>query len=118
MDVFLENAQRIFDVARSDGSAEPSDFALLIRPDGGLHFVMDSPCMSDSTLDATAIHGGARIAYRVTRTQGGGVRVTGQNGHQACTLEQKSNHRWGGAEILRDRPVYLMTSPVTLSAGS
>ena len=47
MDPFLENAQRIFDVAKSgqDGSndGENQDFALLIRPDGVLHFVMESP---------------------------------------------------------------------------
>ena len=116
MDVFLENAQRIFDVARSDGSSEPSDFALLIRPDGGLHFVMDSPCMSDTTLDAAAIHGGARLAYRVTRTDGGGVRVTGRNGNQECTLEQRPSHYSGAAGLLRDQPFYLMTSPLTISA--
>ena len=113
MDAFLENAQRIFDVARSDGSAEPNDFALLIRPDGGLHFVMESPL----SLDAAAIHGGARIAYRVTRTSGGGVRVAGRNGNRECVLEQRSTHR-AGAEWLRDRPLYRITSPLTLSAAS
>ena len=41
MDSFLVNAQRIFDVASSASGNE--DFALLIRPDGGLHFVMESP---------------------------------------------------------------------------
>ncbi len=135
MDVFLENAQQIFDVARSGDSAEPNDFALLIRPDGGLHFVMESPL----SLEAAAIHGGARTAYRVTKTIGGGVRVVGRSGNQQCVLEQHSALApWRGgdqclsphdagsradnqrflAELLRDQPVYRINSPLTLSASS
>jgi len=34
MDSFLENAQRIFDVAASSRHEGSDDFALLIRPDG------------------------------------------------------------------------------------
>jgi hypothetical protein len=140
VDVFLENAQRIFDVARSDDGTEPNDFALLIRPDGGLHFVMESPL----SLEAAAIHGGARTAYRVTKTSGGGVRVVGRSGNQECVLEQHSalqpwqrfdgglyqsnpgqsesgvhvaNRRFS-AELLRDQPLYRITSPLTLSASS
>ena len=122
MDAFLENAQRIFDVARSDGSTEPNDFALLIRPDGGLHLVMESPL----SLEAAAIHGGARTAYRVTKTLRGGVRVTGRSGNRECVLEQRppnaltttSCHRRFTAELLRDQPLYRISSPVVLSASS
>ena len=128
MDAFLENAQRIFDVARLDDSAEPNDFALLIRPDGGLHFVMESPLPRlDSELESAAVHGAARTAYRVTRTQGGGVRVAGRDGNRECVLEQRaSRHPACGAfparrfhaELLRDQPLYRISSPLTISAAS
>lgn len=119
MDAFLDNAQRIFEVARSDDSAEPNDFALLIRLDGGLHFVMESPL----SLEAAAIHGGARIAYRVTKTSGGGVRVAGRSESQECVLEQHSRAYQNSAsrfsaELLRDQPLYRITCPLTISAAS
>src|SRR5215831_5320330 len=113
MDPFLENAQQIFDVARSGGSGETGDFALLIRPDGGLHLVMESPL----SLDAAAIYGGARTAYRVTRVSGGGVRVEGRSGSQECLIEQRAAHHTS-KELLRDQPLYWITSPLTLSAAS
>jgi hypothetical protein len=118
VDVFLENAQKIFDVARSDESTEPNDFALLIRPDGGLHFVMES---SLARLEAQSEE--APITYRVTRSNGGEVRVAGRNGEQECLLTQRAaqkpgqSHRFS-AELLRDQPLYRITSPLTLSASS
>ncbi len=126
MDAFFDNAQRLFDVARSDDSTESNDFALLIRPDGGLHFVMESPV----SLEAAAVHGGARTAYRVTKTANGTVRVTGRDGDRECTLQQygggrftehvlrdSSSHRFC-AELLRDQPFYSVLSPLELSAAS
>jgi len=123
VDAFLENAQRIFDVARSDDSAEPNDFALLIRPDGGLHFVMESPVGQEMTLESAAVHDGARIAYHVTRTTGGGVRVFGRSGNRECTLQQHAAGRRESAdrftaELLRDQPLYRISSPLTLCASS
>ena len=120
MDVFLENAQKIFDVARSDESTEPNDFALLIRPDGGLHFVMES---SLARLEAQLEDGESRIAYRVTKSNGGEVRVAGRNGDQECLLTQRAPQKPGqpgrfSAELLRDQPLYWITSPLTLSASS
>ena len=114
MDVFLENAQKIFDVARSDESTEPTDFALLIRPDGGLHFVMEP------SLEAAA---SVQIAYRVTKSGAGEVRVAGRNGDQECLLTQRASQSPGrtgrfSAELLRDQPLYWITSPLTLSASS
>jgi hypothetical protein len=132
VDVFLENAQKIFDVARSDESAQPNDFALLIRPDGGLHFVMESPSsLLEEKLDDAAVLGEARIAYRVTRSFGGEVRVAGRNGNQECLLLQHASKQAGPqasqhplpparftAELLRDQPLYWISSPLTLSAPS
>jgi hypothetical protein len=118
VDVFLENAQKIFDVARSDESTEPNDFALLIRPDGGLHFVMES---SLDRLEAKMEE--APSAYRVTRAGNGEVRVAGRNGDQECLLTQRASQKAKqpgrfSAELLRDQPLYWITSPLTLSASS
>lgn len=123
MDAFLENAQRIFDVARSDDSAEPTDFALLIRPDGGMHFIMESPASQAMSIDSAATHDGVRIAYHVTRSTGGGVRVSGRSGNRECVLAQHSSKGADStsrftAELLRDQPLYRITSPLTLCASS
>jgi len=125
VDVFLENAQKIFDVARADESTEPNDFALLIRPDGGLHFVMESSLSRlDSQLEeAASVHGEARIAYRVTKSDRGEVRVAGRDGDRECLLTQRASQNPArparfSAELLRDQPLYWISSPLTLSASS
>jgi hypothetical protein len=116
VDVFLENAQKIFDVARADESAEPNDFALLIQPDGGLYFVMES---SLARLDAQTEE--APVTYRVTKSGRGEVRVAGRYGDQECLLTQRASSKPDqperfSAELLRDQPLYWITSPLTLSA--
>jgi|SRR5579872_5865047 len=108
MDAFFENAQRIFDVARSDAASsgwdqENRDFALLIRPDGGLHFVMESPF----SLEAAAIHGGAQSAYRISRSREG-VSVQGQSAGRDCMLREHSAVH----QLLRDQPLYRVASPL------
>jgi hypothetical protein len=108
MNSLLENAERIFDVARSARSEELLDFALLITPDGGLHFVMESPF----SIEGAAIHAGAKSAYRITRN-GDGVRVQGQMAGQECLLRERNMHR----DFLRDLPLYSISSPL-LTAGT
>jgi len=103
MDVFFENAQRIFDVARAGAESEDSDFAVLIRPDGGLHFVMETPF----SLEAAAIHGGAATAYRVSRSRDG-VRVEGRSAGRDCILREQSPAK----RILCDQPLYRIASPL------
>jgi hypothetical protein len=112
VNTFLDNAQRIFDVARTGGGAESSEFALLIRPDGGLHVIMEPPV----TLEAAAIYAGASAAYHVSRSPGG-VRVTGRACGQHCVLESGNNRRVG-SELLRDQPLYRITSPLLISVAS
>jgi hypothetical protein len=104
MDVFFQNAQNIFDVARSGASDESADFALMIRPDGGLHLVMDSPL----SLEAAAVHGGARTVYRVQRFNGK-VRVTGQMPGRTCVLED-AGCKPSRPAVLRDQPLYSVVS--------
>jgi hypothetical protein len=110
MDTLLENAQRIFDVARSGGDNQ--DFALLIRPDGALHFVMESPFSTD----AAAIHAGSQTAFRITRSRGR-VRVEGRTANRDCILEERNS--WGErnprSELLRDQVLYRITSPLLTS---
>jgi hypothetical protein len=113
MDTFLENAQQIFDVARSasdrgDNEAS-SDFALLIRPDGGLHFVMESPF----SIEAAAIHAGAETAYRVTHSRDG-VRVEGRSVGRDCILQERSVRK----ALFPDQAFYRITSPLLTSSTS
>jgi hypothetical protein len=110
MDTLFENAHRIFDVARSAAAAGNQDFALLIRPDGGLHFVMESPF----SMEAVALHCGARTAYRITRS-GDGVRVDARGGGRNCVLEESSAPKAFSKEMLRDQPLYRITSPLLTS---
>jgi len=112
VDTFLLNAQHILNVAKSDSSGEHSEFALLIRPDGGIHMIMES----ELTLDAAAIATGAKTAYRVTRSRKG-VRVTGSEGDRHCQLEEGVRPRIA-AELLRDQPLYRITSPLLTSNAS
>ncbi|MDP9054453.1 MAG: hypothetical protein M3N93_09160 [Acidobacteriota bacterium] len=113
MDSFLENAHRIFEVARTAGSEQPRDFALLVKTDGGLHFLMDTPF----SLEAAAGYAGARSAYRITRSIDG-IRVQGQragrNGEsEECVLESRSVRR----DLLRDLPLYRISSPLLISGS-
>jgi hypothetical protein len=107
VNTFLENAQRIFDVARevdrTDSGAESSDFALLVRPDGSLHVVMET----EMNLDAVAIENGARTAYRVSRSERG-VRVTGRQGDSRFELSGDRKAAYPRTELLRDQPLYLL----------
>src|SRR3954447_11350650 len=109
MESLLENAQRIFEVAKSAASEERQDFALLIKPDGALHFVMESPF----SIEAAAIHAGALTAYRIT-CEGGNVRVQGQRAGEECLLQARNGHR----ELLRDSPLYRITSPLLTTGTS
>ncbi len=103
MDSLLENTQRIFEVARNAGDGDPQDFALLIGEDGGLRFIMETPF----SIEAAAIHGGARSAWRITRSRDG-VRVEGRSGNRNCLLREQSAR----CELLPDLPRYWITSPL------
>jgi hypothetical protein len=112
VDTFLLNAQQILDVALADSSGEHAEFALLIRPDGGIHMIMES----ELTLDAAAVSAGAKTAYRVSRSESG-VRVTGSEGTRRCRLEEVAAPRFR-SELLRDQPLYRISSPLLISTAS
>jgi hypothetical protein len=102
VDTFLLNAQRIFDVARADGSGGDSEFALLIRPDGGLQMFMGSAAPS----------GGSGVVYNVKRSSRG-VRVTGQGGGRRCELEETTRPQFL-RELLKDQPLYSVSAPLLM----
>jgi hypothetical protein len=108
MDAFLDNAQRLFDVASSHGGAEASQFALLVRDDGGMHFIMESPV----SIDGALAYGGARTAYCVTRSPAG-IRVEGSSAGRSCVIEENRSFR----HLLRDQPLYLIAPPLLTSAS-
>ena len=112
----FENARRIFDVATAEGGAgdftDAQDFALLIRPDGGMHFVMESPF----SIEGAATYAGAQTAFRITRSPEG-VRVEGRSGSVDCVIARHSQRRSPGPMLLPDQPLYCITSPL-LTAGS
>jgi hypothetical protein len=111
MDTFLENAQRILDVARADNGESNEDFALLIQPDGGLHFIMGSPV----SIDGAAACGEARTAYHVSRSAGG-VRVEGRTFGQSCVLKSCVIADRNPAKLLlRDQILYRTLSYPTSS---
>jgi hypothetical protein len=114
MDVFFENAHQILDTASAaldskKVDSENDDFAVLIRSDGGLHFIMETPF----SIEAAAIHAGAQAAYQVTRSRDG-VRVTGRSMGRDCVLERRKPRCVRNA-LLRDQPLYRITSPVLTS---
>ena len=100
MDPFLLNAQRIFDVARADSSGGDSEFALLIRPNGGVQMFMGSADRLD----------GLGVFYKVKRSSRA-VRVTGQQGGRRCELEENTRPHLS-SELLRDQPVYSISAPL------
>lgn len=111
MDTFLLNAQRIFDVACAGGSTNLAEFALLVGRDGGIRMIMES----EMSLFAVMAHHDAETAYRVTRSSNG-VRVTGSKGARRCELAE-SSPRASLDSVLRDQPLYRITSPLSISAG-
>ncbi len=86
MDVFFQNAHRILDTASRGIDSGNDDFALLVRPDGGLHFIMETPF----SIEAAAIHAGAQAAYQITRSRDC-VRVTGRSMGRDCVLEHRTH---------------------------
>ena len=89
------------------------DFAVLIRQDGCLHFVVEAPF----SIEAAAAWAGAQSAYRVTRSRAG-VRVEGHSTAGHCVLQRRSQQVVNpGQMLLCDQPLYLITSPL-LATGS
>lgn len=107
MSRFLDNAARIFEAAESalESGNEPSDIAILIDPEGGIHMVAGS----DWPLDSLQAHHGAQMAYRVSR-QEQTVRVQGRAGWQTCSFETAKPDRVAH-HLLAAIPQYQLAPP-------
>jgi hypothetical protein len=89
VDRFFADAQGIFETALAAPSHEGGSFGLMIRQDGGIHVVMDTPF----TLEAMVAELGARTAFRVARERGG-VKLEGFSNGRRCSIESpKMSHR-------------------------
>lgn len=81
---FLEDAEAILNAAETATHASPSptNFTILINPEGGIHMLADS----DWPLASLEAHHGARTLYRVSQA-GGRIAVEGRSGSRRCRLE-------------------------------
>lgn len=90
MSSFLNNAERIFEVARQ--SSEPEDLTIRLNPEGGIHVIAGSDY--SYTSDTT---------YRIRRGQGM-VEVQGNAGGHMCLLRTAK----AATEWMLDRPMYML----------
>ena len=80
-----------------------------------LVIVVGSTNSSNSVrLVEVALDCGARTAYRITRSKDG-VRVDGRSDGRNCVLEECSAPNAFSKEMLRDQPLYRITSPLLTS---
>lgn len=104
MSLFLENAARIFETARSAPEAGTSGLTILIGCDGGIQVLSETGLPLDSLRAAQ----GAAAVYRVTR-DGTGVRLEGRSARQKCVLESQGPSRT--PRLPPDRPRYSLSGP-------
>ena len=102
MNLFLENAEKIFETATA-GPEGPSDLTILISPDGEIHMLAGS----DWPLASLEAHHGARMSYRIRQT-GGRIQVEGRSRGQACLLESVPPAAIA-RRLLADRRRYLLS---------
>ncbi|HXG35183.1 MAG TPA: hypothetical protein VNJ11_17595 [Bryobacteraceae bacterium] len=84
MDPFLDNAERLLETAAAPGGIlERPEWVVLVGPDSAIRMLAET----DWPLESLRLHHGARMAYRVSRTQGK-VRVEGRADRRSCILER------------------------------
>jgi hypothetical protein len=81
---FLEDAEAILQAAEAatEATPDPTNFTVLIGPEGGIHLLAES----DWPLASLEAHHGARTLYRVNQERGR-VTVEGRSGSRRCRLE-------------------------------
>jgi hypothetical protein len=81
---FLQDAESILNAAQSaaGATANPTDFTILISPEGGIHMLAES----DWPLASLESHYGARTLYRVSQASGQ-ITVEGRSGLARCRLQ-------------------------------
>ena len=81
---FLEDAEAILNAAETATQATPipTNFTILISPEGGIHMLAES----DWPLASLEAHHGARTLYRVSQASGR-IAVEGRCGSHRCRVE-------------------------------
>jgi hypothetical protein len=81
---FLEDAEAILNAAETatEATSDPTNFTILISPEGGIHMLADS----DWPLASLEAHHGARTLYRVSQASGR-IAVEGRSGNHRCHVE-------------------------------
>jgi hypothetical protein len=83
-ETFLENASRLFEIARNSAqTGAVTDLSILIGHDGAIRVIT----ASDWPLESLEAHHGSRMAFRVRHTQDRRVRLEGRAGSRTCLLE-------------------------------
>jgi len=112
MDTLFENAHRIFDIARSAAAAGESGLRPAHR-DPTVAFISSWKSPFSDGGDRTPL----RRAYGLSNhpARANGVRVDGRANGRNCVLEESSGPRSFSREMLRDQPLYRITSPLLTS---
>jgi len=81
---FLEDAEALLTAAESatEATPNPTNFTILISPEGGIHMIAES----DWPLASLESHYGARTLYRVSQASGR-IAVEGRSGSHRCRVE-------------------------------
>jgi len=97
---FLEDAEAILTAAETATQAtpNPTNFTILISPEGGIHMLAES----DWPLASLEAHYGARTLYRVSQARGH-IAVEGRSGSHRCRVE--SEHPQAVARRLLAGPI-------------
>ena len=87
MGPLLQDAESILNAAQSaaDATSNPTDFTILIGPEGGIHMLAES----DWPLASLESHYGARTLYRVSQASGR-ITVEGRSGLARCRLQTEN----------------------------
>ena len=90
MSRFVENAVNLLDAAENSQQSghTPSDFTILISPEGAIRMIADS----DWPLDSLQAYHGSKMVYRVTEKDAK-VRVEGRAGTRTCFFETEKPER-------------------------
>ena len=100
VDLFWEDAERIFQTARTAATtdSDPAEFAILVNSDGAIR-VVDAVGWQ---LDSLRAEYGATTAYRVARS-GARVCVEGLSGRRSCSLQ--TEHPAAAARSMPPPPI-------------
>lgn len=108
----LDKTRAVFDVARAATDSDPVEFALAMRDDGGMHFIMETPFSIEGIRSCTAV----RSIWRIRRSREG-VSVDGRDFTTRVSVQEERAPRVFLRELLTNHPRYRITSPALTSSA-